>query len=121
MSVNNKNDFGLDVLLQLNNEIFPMENGYWTKIEAKIVAINEHIPHGIKYSLTLHNPSNIRILGYDNAHGIKSKKKKYGAKRIVWDHRHERKIVESYEFENAAQLLEDFWADVEKILLEDHR
>jgi hypothetical protein len=93
LSASNKDDFGLDVLLQLNNEIFPMENGYWTKIEAKIVAINEHIPHGIKYS----------------------------AKRIVWDHRHERKIVEPYEFENAAQLLEDFWTDVERILLEDHR
>ena len=116
---NNKDDLGLDILLQLSDEIFPMENGYWTKIEAKIVVANEHIPHGVRYSLTLHNPSNVRILGYDNAHGIKPKKKKYGAKRVVWDHRHERKDVEPYEFEHAGQLLEDFWADVESILLEE--
>ena len=116
-----KDDLGLDVLLQLDNEIFPMDCGYWTKIEAKRVTTNEHIPHGIRYSLTLHNPNNVRVLGYDNAHGIKPKRKKYGAKRVVWDHRHERKIVEPYEFENAGQLLEDFWADVEKILLEEQR
>jgi hypothetical protein len=110
---------GLDVLLQLDGEIFPMDSGYWIKIEAKSVLINEHIPHGIKYSLTLHTPHNIRILGYDNAHGIKPKKKKYSAKRITWDHKHERKQVEPYEFENPAQLLEDFWSDVNKILTED--
>ena len=113
-----KNEVGLETLLQLDNEIFPMENGYWTKIEAKKVVCNKHIPHGIKYSLTLHNPSNIRILGYDNAHGIKPKKKKYSAKRLVWDHRHEKKIVEPYEFEDASQLLEDFWNDVDRILRE---
>ncbi len=116
--VKNNNEAGLEALLQLDSEIFPMENGYWTKIEAKEVTSNEHIPHGIKYSLTLHNPRNIRILGYDNAHGIKPKKKKYGAKRLVWDHKHERKIVEPYEFEDANQLLEDFWNDVDNILRE---
>ena len=71
LSTTNSNDLGLDVLLQLNGEIFPMENGYWTKIEAKIVDANEHIPHGIRYSLSLHAPNNMRVLGYDNAHGIK--------------------------------------------------
>lgn len=113
-------DPGLEVLLQLDNEIFPMENGFWTKFEAKQVTANEHIPHGIKYSLTLHNPYNLRVLGYDNAHGIKPKKKKYGAKRLVWDHKHEKKIVEPYEFENAAQLMEDFWSDVDRIISELH-
>ena len=121
LSTINKHDSGLDVLLLLNGEIFPMENGYWTKIEAKIVDANEHIPHGIKYSLTLHDPNNTRILGYDNAHGIKSKKRKYGAKRLVWDHRHERRNVDPYEFDDAVQLLEDFWADVERMLAEAKR
>lgn len=111
-------DSGLDTLLLLHGEIFPMDNGYWTKIEARIVDANERIPHGIKYSLTLHNPHNERILGYDNAHGIKPQKGKYGAKRRVWDHRHERQSVEPYEFNDAGQLLEDFWADVERILAE---
>ena len=114
-----QDDLSLDLLLQLDGEIFPMDCGYWTKFDVKKVVINQHIPHGIKYSLTLHNANNVRILGYDNAHGIKPKKKKYSAKKLVWDHRHERKIVEPYEFENAAQLLEDFWVSVNKILLDD--
>ncbi|MBF0266318.1 MAG: hypothetical protein HQL46_13720 [Gammaproteobacteria bacterium] len=111
-------DIGLETLLLLNNEVFPMENGYWTKVEAKVVTSNENIPHGIKYSLTLHDRNNIRVLGYDNAHGIKPKKKKYVAKRLVWEHKHKRNLVEPYEFENASQLLEDFWSDVDKMLFE---
>jgi hypothetical protein len=46
---------GLDYLLDLDGEIFPMDNGYWTKFDVKAVEPNENIPHGIKYSLTLHN------------------------------------------------------------------
>ena len=119
MNKSKKGSIGLEILLELNGEIFPMDNGYWTKIEARESVANEHIPHGIKYSLTLYNRSNIRVLGYDNAHGIKPKRKKYGAKRVVWDHKHERKIVEPYEFESPAQLLEDFWENVERMLLEE--
>ncbi len=119
MNKSKKDEIGLETLLEMDGEIFPMDNGYWTKIEARESVSNEHIPHGIKYSLTLHNRNNIRILGYDNAHGIKPKRKKYGVKRIEWDHKHERKVVEPYEFETPAQLLEDFWENVERILLED--
>lgn len=93
-----------------------MSSGYWTKFEAKRVEPNEHIPHGIKYSLTLHNRDNERIIGYDNSHGIKPKRKKYGAKRIFWDHKHSRNIIEAYEFETPGQLLEDFWKDVNNII-----
>jgi len=117
----NEEKASLDVLLQMDGEVFPMENGYWTKIEAKQVEKTEHIPHGIKYSLTLHDRYNTRVLGYDNAHGIKPLRKKYGAKRQAWDHKHKRTIVEPYEFESPAQLLEDFWSDVENMLFEAQR
>ena len=109
-------DAGLEFLLEMDGEIFPMDNGYWTKIEARIVAPSDNVPHGIRYSLTLHDRNNARVLGYDNAHGIRPKKKKFGARKTEWDHRHERKRVVPYEFENAAQLLEDFWNDVNRIL-----
>ena len=119
MDKTNEDAVGLDILVLLDGETFPFDSGYWTKFEVKTTTPNQHMPHGIKYSLTLHNPQNIRILGYDNAHGIKPKRKKYGAKRVVWDHRHERKVVEPYEFESPAQLLTDFWSDVERILDEE--
>lgn len=68
---------GLETLLEMHGEVFPMENGYWTKIEAKRVPSTEHIPHGIRYCLTLHDRHNKRVLGYDNAHGVPSRKR-YG-------------------------------------------
>ncbi len=111
-------DYGLETLLAMNGEIFPMDNGYWTKFEAVKVEPNQHIPHGIKYSLTLHDSRNNRVLGFDNAHGIKPKRKKYGAKKVTWDHKHKFKNVENYEFENAGQLLEDFWASATAIIEE---
>lgn len=111
-----RKDPGLETLLELNGEKFLMDNGYWTKIEARQVNPKDEIPHGIKYSLTLHDRNNKRILGYDNAHDANAKKGMFGAIRIEWDHKHENEKVEPYEFDTAGQLLEDFWADVNKIV-----
>jgi len=111
-----REDALLDTLLDLDGEVFPMDNGFWTKFEAYRVTSRPQIPHGIKYSLTLHDNNNARVLGFDNAHTFKPKKNKYGARKITWDHKHKMEKVHSYEFESASQLLEDFWEDVEKIL-----
>ncbi len=78
-------DQTLETLLLLDGEIFPMENGYWTKFEVYQVNPNEHIPHGIRYSLTLHDKYNHRVLGFDNAHGIKPIRKRYGDRKVTWD------------------------------------
>lgn len=40
----------------------------WYKIEAWTIESSEHVPHGIRYNLTLHNNYNKRIMGFDNAH-----------------------------------------------------
>lgn len=110
-------DHGLKALLDLDGEIFIMDDQHWVKFECHLVEKNEHVPHGIKYSLTLHDKNNTRILGYDNAHdSAKSKRKKFTAKRIVWDHKHEREKVKTYDFSSADQLLVDFWHDVNAVL-----
>ncbi len=116
MSRQDVNDPGLVTLLDLDGEIFPMDNGFWTKIEAKVVLQSDKIPHGVRYSLTLHNESNLRVLGYDNAHGFDTGRKGFRAKVTEWDHKHEGTKVNSYEFQSAGQLLEDFWNDVERII-----
>ncbi len=102
----------LENLLNLDGETFPMDNGYWVKFEAHKVLPSKAIPHGIKYSLTLHDKRNQRVIGYDNAHSYKSSKK-YGAKKQTYDHIHNQMDIVSYEFESALQLLEDFWESVE--------
>jgi len=112
-------DIGLESLLELNGEIFPMECGYWTKFDVHRVDVSIVIPHGVKYSLTLHNKHNQRVLGFDNAHGVKLKKTRYAAKKTTWDHKHLESNIYDYEFESAGQLLEDFWLEVNKIMEEN--
>ena len=108
---------GLETLLQLDGEVFPMDNGFWVKFEIRIISKNVHIPHGLRYSLTLHDKFNKRVVGYDNAHGVKlPKKKRFSGTRQIWDHKHQETMVYPYEFESAYQLLEDFWKDVNNIL-----
>ena len=50
-----RKDETLETLLDLDGEIFPMENGYWTKFEATRVKPSQQIPYGVRYSLTLHD------------------------------------------------------------------
>lgn len=45
----------LENLLNLDGEIFPMDNGNWVKFEVKKVQVSTSIPHGVRYSLTLHD------------------------------------------------------------------
>lgn len=105
---------GLEALLSLHGEVFVMESGYWTRIEAWQVEPNEHVPHGIRYCLTLHDRNNHRVLGYDNAHAVQGRRRRFEGKRVVWDHRHQGDRISPYEFHSPAGLLEDFWADVRK-------
>lgn len=104
--------YDLENLLNLDGEIFPMDNGYWVKFEVHEVKATKSMPHGIKYSLTLHNIHAQRVIGYDNAHSFKSTKK-YGAKKETYDHIHKKMDVVAYEFKSASQLLEDFWNSVD--------
>ncbi len=107
---------GLEHLLMLHGEKFFMENGYWVKIEAWETPVTTHVPHGIRYSLTLHDSNSTRVLGYDNAHSIKPNRKRFTAIKTTWDHIHRMNKVENYEFESADQLLEDFWSEVDGYL-----
>ena len=112
-------DFELNTLLDLHEQIIAYDEGYWVKIEAWEVVKSYQIPHGIRYSLTLHDFHGNRILGYDNAHQLKEKRKKYTAtKNRPYDHRHinGKDLVVEYKFEGPQQLLIDFFNEVNKVL-----
>lgn len=114
-------DPGIDTLLDLHGQVIDQGQGYWLKIEAWRIALTPEVPHGVRYSLTLHEPYGERILGYDNAHGIKPPKKfKYAGRILTHDHRHRHHgdKGQPYEFQSAHQLLADFFADVDRILKE---
>ena len=110
----------LDTLLDLHGEILVQERGYWIKIEAWTIEPTQGVPHGIRYSLTLHDPKGTRVLGYDNSHAVKPGKKGFGGQRHEYDHvhRHAKDKGVPYEFSSAGQLLTDFFAEVDKVLKE---
>jgi len=113
-------DAELQTLLDLDGRKYWLRAQYWVKFEARLVEPTKHIPHGIKYSLTLHDRNNTRVLGFDNDHAVKKKgkrRKKYGGRIITWDHFHKFLEIAPYEFESASQLLDDFWKAVDEIVL----
>jgi len=114
-------DIGLETLLDLDGSILEQEGGYWIKIEARRIPPSEHAHHGIRYSLTLHDKYGARVLGYDNAHAVKPPKKfKYAGQRMTYDHKH-RHVSDKgvpYEFQDAQQLLIDFFNEVDRVLKE---
>jgi len=69
-----KRDPAIDSLLDLHGSILDQGDGYWIKIDAWLVDVSKDIPHGIRYSLTLHEPYGKRLLGYDNAHAVSLQK-----------------------------------------------
>ncbi|MSQ97675.1 MAG: hypothetical protein EXR85_00025 [Xanthomonadales bacterium] len=85
-------------------------------LEAWRVAENPHRPHGIRYCFTLHDESNQRLLGYDNAHAVSGRKRASASRKPEWDHRHEAEAVHFYPFVGAEQLPVDFWNDVERLV-----
>jgi hypothetical protein len=83
--------------------------------------MSRHAPHGIRYSLTLHDKYGTRVLGYDNAHAVKPPKKfKFSGQRLPYDHRHRTSSDKGvpYAFETAHRLLEDFFAEVDRVIKE---
>jgi hypothetical protein len=64
------NDHSLDTLLFLDGETFVLAGGFWVRFVAKQVPVSPERPHGLQYSLTLHDQNNERVLGFDNSHPI---------------------------------------------------
>ena len=95
------------------------QDEYWVKFDVMQVEATPARPRGIKYSLSLHNGTNKRIMGFDNAHAIKVSGG-YKGKKYTYDHLHKTAVdpgVE-YVFITPEQLIVDFWAEVEKVLVD---
>jgi hypothetical protein len=105
----------LAALLDLDGVRFRLEAGYWTKFEVRLVRPTSNMPHGIRYSLTLHDVSGKRVLGFDNAHRVRSRDRST-SRWVEWDHRHDLERVRPYRFESTGRLLEDFWFAVDQVI-----
>ena len=111
-------DASLDALLLLDGETFFADEAgkHWVKFVVKRVPVTSNRPHGLTYSLTLHDQSGVRLLGFDNAHAVREGSGPGVRTRIEHDHQHSGEVVRFYVYQDAASLLKDFWAEVDSIL-----
>jgi hypothetical protein len=118
--VDAETDYGLEFLLTFDGHIHHLEGRYWIKFEIRRIEATKERPHGLVYSLTLHTPDGVRLLGFDNAHGVPaagSRSRRSPAASDHW-HRTENDPGRPYAFNDADTLLEDFFREVRRVLTE---
>lgn len=112
---------GLEILLDLHGTQIHRDDGYWYKIEAWIIPVTKHTPHGIRYNMTLHDKHNQRVFGHDNKHMVQTgRKANYIGKRYEYDHVH-KSINDKgtpYEFTTCYKLIEDFFNGIDLTIKE---
>ncbi|MDP2621037.1 MAG: DUF6516 family protein [Hyphomicrobiales bacterium] len=109
-------DEGLDRLLDLHGILAEVGGGYWVKIEVWRVPPEHDRPHGIAYTLTLHEPDGRRIFGIDNAHLVRPLRGPARRSRPWRNHLHRGETVRPYVYRDADTLIDDFWREVAAIL-----
>lgn len=89
--------------------------GLWVKFDVRVSTRYQ----GVCYSLSLHDKHNARIMGFDNSHEIEYGGKRRVASKRTYDHWHFDANDEGwpYAYTSAANLLEDFWKEVDKRVL----
>ena len=110
----------LDTLLDLDGQIMVVdpEGRHWVRFKVKRVDPTPDRPHGLDYSLTLHDENNARLVGFDNAHGVKPRNGPSGQRQKTRDHKHRFRTIRPYDYKDAGSLLADFWAEVDAVLKE---
>jgi len=96
-------DDALERLLEYHGLRYYLGNAWYVRFRIWRVEVSEARPHGIRYSFTLHDDLNARLLGFDNAHGV--------PRQVAHDHQHNfrrTKQIFEYAFVNADKLLSDF-------------
>jgi hypothetical protein len=98
-------EFALEFLLAFDGRIHRFDQEFWAKFEVKRVEPTPERPHGLRYSLTLHDPDGNRLLGFDNAHGVPSRGSRYRKPSVAHDHWHRTRDDEGrpYEFKGVVQ------------------
>lgn len=111
-------DRTLDTLVDLDGQVLVVDPAgkHWVRFAVKRVPTSPERPQGIAYSLTLHDADGQRLVGFDNAHPVRTSRSPAGRARQRQDHKHRLSTVRPYDYTDAATLLGDFWAEVDRAL-----
>lgn len=63
-------DESIERLLGYHRRSYWLENGWSLRFLVWRTPVTAEKPHGMRYSLTLHDVDGTRLMGFDNAHGI---------------------------------------------------
>lgn len=102
-------DEAIERLLGYHRRRYWLENGWSLRFRVWRTPVTAEKPHGMRYSLTLHDVDGTRLMGFDNAHGV--------GRETRFDHEHRYGRVADpvpYAFTGADALLSDFFAATER-------
>jgi RimJ/RimL family protein N-acetyltransferase len=110
----------LEFLLAFDGRRHWYEQGYFAKFEIRRVEPTAARPHGLSYSFTLHDPDGKRLIGFDNAHAVRTTGSRFRKQPAASDHWHrtESDPGRPYAFESAEKLIDDFFTEIERVLTE---
>jgi hypothetical protein len=114
----NDDDPDVSFLLNLEGESFATgaRGDYVVRFAVKRAPPSPERPHGLRYSVTLHDADGKRLVGFDNAHPAPARKGQ--PVRVMMDHRHRMHAIRPYVYRDPVTLLADFWAEVDSVLKE---
>src|SRR4051794_17714545 len=99
----------IERLIAYDRRRYWLANGWSIRLRARSIAVTEGRPNGVKYSLTLHDESGKRLLGFDNAHGV--------PRAEAFDHRHRFRKTEEmrpYSYSDGDTLIADFFIEARR-------
>ena len=111
-------DFELELLLSLDGASFEAAEGYVVEFSARRTEPTPARPHGLSYALVFRPREGEPFVRFDNAHAVKAPGGKFVKPPAAHDHWHrtEKDPGRPYTFTTAAQLLEDFWREMTRVM-----
>lgn len=110
----------LELLLNLDGASYEAAAGYVVEFSARRVDVTAQRPHGISYALVFRAEDGSPYVRFDNSHGVEHRGGRFVGDPEAYDHWHRTQDDPGrpYEFTTAAQLLEDFWNEVRRVMRE---
>jgi Family of unknown function (DUF6516) len=114
-------DYDLELLLGLDGASYEAAAGYVVEFTVQQTDKTAERPHGINYALVFRSKLGGKpYVKFDNAHRVEHQGGKHVQKPKAFDHWHrtETDPGRPYQFTTSAQLLEDFWSEVKRVMNE---
>jgi hypothetical protein len=113
-------DGELELLLSFDGASYEAAAGYVVEFVVRRTERSAARPHGIRYALVFRPAQGEPYVRFDNSHAVERPGGRYVETSTAHDHWHrdEHDPGRPYKFTTAAQLLEDFWREVRRVMNE---